>query len=129
MAQFLIDTHVFLWSIQGDEKLSAQASRIISDSNNQLYLSVASIWEIVIKINIGKLKVDYGMEDVYDLLRQFQIEVLSIESQGLAQYLVLLLHHRDPFDRILIAQVIARSLVLVSADEAFSAYSVQRIWE
>jgi PIN domain nuclease of toxin-antitoxin system len=129
MGQFLIDTHVFLWSIQGGEKLSAQASRIISDNNSQLYLSVASIWEIAIKINIGRLKIDYGVEDIYDLLRQFKIDIISIESQDLVQYLALPLHHRDPFDRILIAQAIARSFVLISADEAFSAYSVPRIWE
>jgi PIN domain nuclease of toxin-antitoxin system len=129
MASFLIDTHIFLWSIQGGEKLSEQASLLISDDNNQLYLSVASIWEIVIKINIGKLKLDYGVEDIYGLLRQFQIEVLPIESQDLVQYLGLPLHHRDPFDRILIAQAIARSFVIISADEAFSAYSVSRIWK
>jgi PIN domain nuclease of toxin-antitoxin system len=125
---FLLDTHVLIWFMQGDTSLVDRVRRIIADDSNALYLSVVSLWEIVIKINIGKLKIDYEVEEIYELLEQLKIEVISISSSDLAEYLNLPLHHRDPFDRLLIAQAINRSLILVSADEVFSAYPVQRLW-
>jgi PIN domain nuclease of toxin-antitoxin system len=128
MGRFLLDTHGFLWLIQGDSQLSERARAVISDDANQLYFSVASIWEITIKLNIGKLKIGHTIEDIYTLLAQLKVEVLSIDRSDLVQYLTLPLHHRDPFDRILIAQAIDRDLVLVSADESFGAYSIQRLW-
>jgi PIN domain nuclease of toxin-antitoxin system len=126
--RFLLDTHAFLWLIQGDTQLSERARAVIGDDANQLYFSVASLWEIVIKLNIGKLKIGHTIEDIYTLLAQLKIEILSIERSDLNRYLTLPLHHRDPFDRILIAQAIDRELVFVSADESFGAYSVQRLW-
>ena len=128
MERFLLDTHAFLWLIQGDTQLSERARAVIGDDANQLYFSVASLWEIVIKLNIGKLKIGHTIEDIYTLLAQLKIEILSIERSDLDRYLTLPLHHRDPFDRILIAQAIDRELVFVSADESFGAYSVQRLW-
>ncbi len=128
MERFLLDTHAFLWLIQGDTQLSERARAVIGDDANQLYFSVASLWEIVIKLNIGKLKIGHTIEDIYTLLAQLKIEILSIERSDLNRYLTLPLHHRDPFDRILIAQAIDRELVFVSADESFGAYSVQRLW-
>lgn len=128
MGRFLLDTHGFLWLIQGDPQLSEMAREIMSDDTNQLYFSVASIWEIAIKLNIGKLKIGHTIEDIYTLLAQLKIEILPIDRSDLVQYLMLPLHHRDPFDRILIAQAMDRDLVLVSADESFRAYAVQRLW-
>jgi PIN domain nuclease of toxin-antitoxin system len=128
MGRFLLDTHGFLWLIQGDPKLSERARAVISDDANQLYFSVASIWEITIKLNIGKLKIGHTIEDIYTLLAQLKIEILPIDRLDLNRYLTLPLHHRDPFDRILIAQAIERDLVLVSADESFRAYLVQQLW-
>jgi PIN domain nuclease of toxin-antitoxin system len=128
MGRFLLDTHGFLWLIQGDPQLSKMAREIMSDDTNQLYFSVASIWEIAIKLNIGKLKIGHTIEDIYTLLAQLKIEVLPIDRSDLVQYLMLPLHHRDPFDRILIAQAMDRDLVLVSADESLRAYAVQRLW-
>ncbi len=128
MGRFLLDTHTFLWLIQGDPQLSERARLVISDDVNQLYFSVASIWEIVIKLNIGKLKIGHTIEDIYTLLSQLKIEVLPIDRSDLTRYLTLPLHHRDPFDRILISQAIDRDLVLVSADLSFGAYSVQQLW-
>jgi PIN domain nuclease of toxin-antitoxin system len=128
MGRFLLDTHGFLWLIQGDPKLSERARAVISDDANQLYFSVASIWEITIKLNIGKLKIGHTIEDIYTLLAQLKIEILPIDRLDLNRYLTLPLHHRDPFDRILIAQAIEHDLVLVSADESFIAYLVQQLW-
>jgi PIN domain nuclease of toxin-antitoxin system len=128
MGRFLLDTHGFLWLIQGDPQLSEQARAVMGDDANQLYFSVASIWEIAIKLNIGKLKIEHTIEDIYTLLAQLKIEILPINRSDLIRYLKLPLHHRDPFDRILIAQAIDQELILVSADESFGAYPVRRLW-
>ena len=129
MGRFLLDTHTFLWWIQGNPSLSDRAQDILSDENNQLCLSVASLWEVTIKLNIRKLTIPHTIEELYGLLYLFNVELLNISQSDLEQYLTLPLHHRDPFDRILIAQAIERSLVLVSADRSFGDYPVQKLWE
>ena len=128
MERFLLDTHVFLWLIQGDLQLSNRVRAIIADEANQLNFSVVSIWEIAIKLNIGKLKIEHSIEDIYQLLAQLKIEVIPIYRSDLDIYLTLRLHHRDPFDRLIIAQAIDRELILISADGAFEPYPVKRIW-
>ena len=128
MGRFLLDTHVFLWLIQGDPQLSDRVRSVISDDTNQLNFSVVSIWEIAIKLNIGKLKIEHSIEDIYQLLAQLKIEILPIERLDLDRYLTLPLHHRDPFDRLIISQAIDRELILVSADGSFDPYPVQRLW-
>ncbi len=128
MGRSLLDTHIFLWLIQGDSQLSQRVRSIISDDASQLNLSVVSIWEIAIKLNIGKLKIEHSIEDIYQLLAQLKIEVLPIDRLDLDRYLTLPLHHRDPFDRLIISQAIDHELILISADGAFEPYPVQRIW-
>jgi PIN domain nuclease of toxin-antitoxin system len=128
MGRFLLDTHVFLWLIQGDPQLSSRVKAIISDDANQLNFSVVSIWEIAIKLNIGKLKIEHSIEDIYQLLTQLKIEILSIDRSDLDRYLTLPLHHRDPFDRLIISQAIDRELILISADGAFEPYPVEKLW-
>lgn len=128
MPRFLLDTHTLLWFIQGDARLSDRARAIITADTTQLHLSVASLWEIAIKVNLGKLKIGHTIGEIYTLLEQLNIEILPISQSDLEHYLTLPLHHRDPFDRLLIAQAIAQELALVSADSAFKAYSVQQLW-
>ncbi len=124
MSDFLIDTHTLLWFIEADPRLSNQARNVLTDDSINLSVSIVSLWEIVIKINIGKLKIDYTIEEIYQLLDQLNIGILSIEQRDLDCYLTLPLHHRDPFDRLLIAQTMNRSLVVVSADNVFSSYEI-----
>jgi PIN domain nuclease of toxin-antitoxin system len=128
MGKFLLDTHIFLWLIQGDPQLSSRVRSIIADDASQLNFSVVSIWEIAIKLNIGKLKIDHSIEDIYQLLAQLKIEILPIDRLDLDRYLTLPLHHRDPFDRLIISQAIERELILISADGAFEPYPLQRLW-
>ena len=128
MGRFLLDIHVFLWLIQGDPQLSGQVRSIIADDTNQLNFSVVSIWEVVIKLNIGKLKIEHSIEDIYQLLAQLKFSILPIERLDLDRYLTLPLHHRDPFDRLIISQAIDRELILISADGSFDLYPVQRLW-
>jgi PIN domain nuclease of toxin-antitoxin system len=129
VGHFLLDTHVLLWLIEGSSQLSPAARSVISDNTNHLYFSVVSIWEITVKLNIGKLQISHTIAEIYTLLEQINVEVLTITQSDLEQYLPLPLHHRDPFDRILIAQAIDRSLVLVSADRSFGDYPVQKLWD
>ncbi|WP_175551118.1 type II toxin-antitoxin system VapC family toxin [Spirulina major] len=99
MPDFLIDTHTLLWFIEDDSRLSDRVKSILTDDSINLSVSVVSLWEIVIKINIGKLKIGYTIKEIYQLLTQLNVEVLSIEQCDLDYYLTLPLHHRDPFDR------------------------------
>lgn len=128
MSDFLIDTHTLLWFIEADLRLSDRARNVLTNDDINLSVSVVSLWEIVIKINIGKLKIDYTIGEIYQLLGQLNIKILSIEQCDLDCYLTLPLHHRDPFDRLLIAQTMNRSLVVVSADNVFSSYEIDRFW-
>jgi PIN domain nuclease of toxin-antitoxin system len=125
---FLLDTHVLLWYIEADPRLSDRARDLLTNDDINLSVSIVSLWEIVIKLNIGKLKIGYTTGDIYQLLKQLYVEVLPIEYADLDCYLTLPLHHRDPFDRLLIAQAINRQLVLVSADQSLNSYEVEQFW-
>lgn len=125
---FLIDTHAFLWYIQASRKLSPKAADVLEDPSQSLYFSIASLWEISIKMGLGKLTLDNSFHELKALLSRLSIEILPITFADTETYLNLPLHHRDPFDRILIAQAMNRSLSLVTADSAFNAYSVGRTW-
>ena len=125
---FLIDTHAFLWYIQASSKLSPKAADILEDPSQSLYFSIASLWEISIKMGLGKLTLDNSFHELEALLSRLSIEILPITFADTETYLRLPLHHRDPFDRILIAQAMSRSWSIVTADSAFNAYSVDRTW-
>ena len=125
---FLIDTHAFLWYIQASDQLSPKAADILEDPNQNLYFSIASLWEISIKMGLGKLKLDNSFHELEALLSRLSIEILPITFADTDTYLGLPLHHRDPFDRMLITQAMNRSLSIITADSAFDAYSIDRVW-
>ncbi|MEO0768881.1 MAG: type II toxin-antitoxin system VapC family toxin [Cyanobacteria bacterium J06649_4] len=125
---FLIDTHAFLWYIQASERLSQKAEDILEDHNQSLYFSIASLWEIAIKMGVGKLKIDNSFHELESLLSSLSIEILPITFADTETYLSLPIHHRDPLDRILIAQVMNRSLSMITADSAFNAYAIETVW-
>jgi PIN domain nuclease of toxin-antitoxin system len=105
----LIDTHVFLWYLQRDAQLKAEIKDLIEVTENQVYLSIASLWEIAIKLGLGKLELEPSFSELYELARQLSIHLLPITFEDTVTYLDLPLHHRDPFDRMLVAQTISRS--------------------
>ncbi|PSB63592.1 PIN domain nuclease, partial [filamentous cyanobacterium CCP1] len=121
-------THTLLWYLQGNSNLSQTSRTIIYAQENSLFDSIASLWEIAIKLGLGKLELRRPFQDLQEDLRQFAIEILPITFADTANYLTLPLHHRDPFDRLLIAQALNRSLILISRDANFDAYSLQRLW-
>ncbi len=126
--KLLLDTHTFLWFIDDNQRLSARAKALL-ESDADLLLSVASLWELAIKVSIGKLT----LAQPYDIfvpqqLRESAVDVLPISPAHLGTVSTLPFHHRDPFDRLLIAQAMIEQLPIVSMDAAFDAYSVQRLW-
>ena len=123
----LLDTHAFLWYLLGDSNLGNKAKEAI-DTKTGLYFSIASLWEISIKINVGKLQLNRPFEDFPKELHYINAQILPITFEDTEIYTSLPLHHRDPFDRILVAQTMNHSLVLISRDEAFDAYPIRRVW-
>ncbi len=125
----LLDTHTFLWFIDDDPRLSPLAAERIGNPTERVVVSVVCAWEIVIKISIGKLALDRPLPDLWPeslLLNAF--EALNVTAAHIFELASLPLYHRDPFDRLLIAQARAESLQIVSADSAFDAYEIERIW-
>ncbi len=125
----LLDTHTFLWFVVGDARLSASAKRVILDPVNDKLVSPAAYWEIAIKVSIGK----YTLHEPYETFMQRGIvgngfRVLPIEPKHTTVLTSLPFHHRDPFDRLLVAQAMAEAVPIVSADSVLAAYPITRLW-
>lgn len=117
--RYLVDTHVFLWALSGSKRLRKTVSTVIADPDSLVFVSVASLWEISIKTTIGKLKIP---GDFFEVVSESAYEVLPILLPHLDRYRALPLLHRDPFDRLLVAQAQEESLTLVTNDQAIAAY-------
>jgi PIN domain nuclease of toxin-antitoxin system len=127
--KLLLDTHSFLWFIVGHSQLSRLARTLIEDPTHQPFLSMASVWEMAIKVSLGKLKIEAPFEAF--LAHQLDlngIELLPIQLRHVALVTTLPFHHRDPFDRLLIAQAQAEQMPVLSSDPAFDAYPIRRLW-
>ena len=127
--KYLLDTHTLLWFLKGDKKLSDKARRLIDSPRNSKFLSIVSLWEIAIKVSLGKLVLDKPFEKLFPEQLYFnRIEVLDITVDSLIKLTTLPFHHRDPFDRLIIAQALVEELPIISADAAFDAYEISREW-
>jgi PIN domain nuclease of toxin-antitoxin system len=127
--KYLLDTHTLLWTVANSTALSEDVRRLLVDSNHSILISVVSLWEIAIKVNIGKLSIPATFfAFVQQRVDEGYLEQLNIQPSHLQAYLLLPLHHRDPFDRMLIAQAQGESALLISRDPAFDPYSVRRVW-
>jgi len=127
--RLLLDTHAFLWFVLDDPRLSATATALIVDSNNDVEISPASYWEMAIKISLGK----YSLPEPYEVFMEREIaanqfRILHIEPRHTALLTTLPFHHRDPFDRLLVAQAIVEQIPIVSSDSTFDADGVRRLW-
>lgn len=126
--RLILDTHTFLWYIFGDSQLSAAATALLQDPANEKFLSLASPWEIGIKVSTGKLTLSRPLEAYFEEQMQLNsITMLSITLAHIACVSTLPFHHRDPFDRMLIAQSLTDNIPVLSADVAFDAYGVTRL--
>lgn len=125
----LLDTHTLLWFLTNDSSLSARARSAIEDAANVTHVSAASLWEVAIKSALGKLKLPAPYADIFP--RQLETNgfgMLPITPAHCAALLTLPFHHRDPFDRMLLAQAKAEALTLVTDDGQFAAYGVPLLW-
>ena|SRR5205085_11445779 len=126
--KLLLDTHTFLWFIDDNPRLSPRAKALLESDADSL-LSVGSLWEISIKASIGKLTLAQPFDIfVPQQLADNDIEILPISLAHLGFVSTLPFHHRDPFDRLLIAQAMIEQVPIISADTVFDAYSVERLW-
>ena len=127
--RYLLDTHTLLWIVDDDPKLGHEARIIYLNDENEIFVSIASIWEIAIKSSLGKLEIPGMLSDfVKEHIRGNKIDIMPIELNHLCQLENLPYFHRDPFDRLVIAQAISENIPILGIDKAFDNYPVQRIW-
>jgi PIN domain nuclease of toxin-antitoxin system len=125
----VLDTHALLWFLEGDfDRLSEKARTHTEETSDIKFVSIASLWEIAIKMNLGKLKLRNDLDGLQGLLHSNGFVPLEIKLAHLKVNLNLELHHRDPFDRLIISQAIAENLQVVTKDPNFSLYPIQTIW-
>lgn len=125
----LLDTHTFLWYIAGDEETSHHARELITDPDTDILFSIASLWEIAIKTSIGKLDLSKPYEVIIpEQIELNSIKVLPISMADLTKVSQLPFHHRDPFDRLIIAQALNHKMSVVGVDSRFEDYDVKLIW-
>jgi len=128
MGCFLLDTHTAIWFFNGNYSLSEIAKKTIIDTSNIKYLSIASAWELAIKINIGKLEFKGRVEGFIQLAENNGFTVLPIKSAHLCALDTLPMIHREPFDRLLVATALAEEMRLITADENIAQYNVPQLW-
>lgn len=127
MHKYLIDTHTLLWYMEGHLNMPL-ARQIIENPKNNISISIVSLWEIAIKVNIAKLSLKSPFQGLKDYLFRINISIIPIRFEHTETYLNLAPHHKDPFDRMLIAQAITENFIIVGSDEIFDKYPVIRMW-
>jgi PIN domain nuclease of toxin-antitoxin system len=127
--RLLLDTHTLIWFFAGDSQLSTNARILIEDEDNNKLVSIASIWEMAIKESKGRLKLSLPLHEyIAQKLSLEDFNLLNINLDHLSQIVTLPFYHKDPFDRLLIAQAIMEGIPILSKDSKFDAYSINRIW-
>lgn len=122
--KYLIDTHILIWFLEGDKQLSTEISALIENSQNEVYISQASLWEMAIKIGIGKLRLSISLSELEQFLMGHQFQILPINFPHYEELQNLPFHHQDPFDRMIIAQAKVENLILITHDRRFQMYDV-----
>ena len=120
----LLDTHILLWSLTNDKRLKPEARDLITDRERYVAVSIVSVWEVAIKVSVGKLDSLVSVEQFLDALEEFKVDLLAVDPKHVQEYARLPLHHRDPFDRMLIAQAKHEGMHLLTADPHFKLYDV-----
>ncbi len=126
---FLLDTHTFIWFLNGDEVLPKKIKNQITDISNKCYLSIASIWEMGVKLSLNKLQLDVEFSQINNFILKNEIIILPIEISHIQSLIKLPLHHRDPFDRLIISQAQVESLNILTKDVMFENYLVKVLWD
>jgi PIN domain nuclease of toxin-antitoxin system len=128
--KYLLDTHSLIWFTEGNPRLPEATKAVIEDIDTVCFVSVASFWEISIKISLGKLKLDMPFVDLENWVVNNRINILPIRFDNIIQLSQLPFHHRDPFDRTLIAQALSEKLTIITItkEKLFEEYGVTRLW-
>jgi PIN domain nuclease of toxin-antitoxin system len=126
--KLLLDTHTFIWFVEDDKQLPNKTKKIIEDSENEIFLSIASLWEIAIKLQLKKLGLSQPIEKVMELAALNGFVFLPILPEHIITLTKLEFYHRDPFDRIIIAQSITEEQAIITKDKVFDDYGIERIW-
>jgi PIN domain nuclease of toxin-antitoxin system len=126
--KYLLDTHVILWVAENSPMLSDMAKAAILDENNEKYVSLASAWEIAIKLGTSKLRLDGGLSEFFRMIDENGFHTLALEREYLLKVSRLPDYHKDPFDRLLVATAITEGLTLITIDENIYKYGIHYIW-
>jgi PIN domain nuclease of toxin-antitoxin system len=126
--KYLLDTHTLLWVYEDSPKLSEKVRQIIADNSSLKYISVASFWEIAIKLGAGKLKIDGGLLAIESLSDESGLMVLPVKREYIRPLPDMPFHHKDPFDRLLIATAIVENMTLITTDENIHKYDLTALW-
>lgn len=127
--RILLDTHCWLWWFNDPGKLSQEATEALADAENEVFISAVSVWEVALKTSLGKLEIVDSLENLMALsLRDQQMRALDVSWRHAQHVISLPMHHRDPFDRLLVAQSQIESLPILTADAQVLAYEVELIW-
>jgi len=127
--KLLLDTPTFLWWVAGSDELSCKARSAVGSARNECFVSVASGWEIAIKVSLGKLRIDGALDRFLpEQLAANGFQALAIDFRHTALVATLPFHHRDPYDRLLVAQAVEEDLAMVTADPVVVKYGVKRVW-
>lgn len=127
--KYLLDTHAFIWYSEEDIFLPNKLKLTIENNNNEIFISIVSLWEITIKTQIGKLKINKTIDEIIFYLSKNNIQIININNENLKILFYLPLHHRDPFDRMLISQAISENLIFITKDKNIYQYqNVKTLW-
>ncbi len=127
--RYLLDTSAFLWYVSDHQRLSSVAAERMKDPTSIFHLSLVSIWEVAIKFNMGKLDLPLPFDEFVDkTIHSYSLRLLNIQIPHLRRVARMPLHHRDPFDRLLIAQSQVENIPVITSDAAFDSYEIQRVW-
>jgi PIN domain nuclease of toxin-antitoxin system len=127
--KLLLDTHAFLWWVEGAPAVGRRARAELANPDNDVFLSIASCWELAIKLSLGKLRLTQSLERfIPEQLSRNGFVLLGLEFRHVARVADLPFHHRDPFDRVLVAQALLDGFAIVSADRVFRKYGVTVVW-
>jgi PIN domain nuclease of toxin-antitoxin system len=125
---YLLDTCTILWYLNGDSRLSVKARELIEDTANRIFVSLASVWEVAIKISIEKLKFPNGAAGFVEQLKEKELTLLPIKEEYILKVEKLPFHHHDPFDRLIVASAQVEKITLLSDDTEIKKYKVARKW-
>ncbi len=126
--KYLIDTQILIWLFISPNKIPSNIQNLLKNLDNEIYVSKVSIWEIAIKVSIGKLIIPFEIKKLIFEIKGMNIKILNIKNQHLIKVTDLPFHHKDPFDRLIISQAFIERMTIISSDNHFSKYDVKVLW-